>query len=281
MINAEKTDKEGYNDLYKDNLSGLDNIRTCDDYIREYESTRIGPYYKSGNTKGYVRGLAISQLFDDIKSKKQHFDDITILDAGFGQGELSVYLACLGFNVIGIDISAEAKDCAQKLASNVGVSAKCDFHAESLEKTTLKDSSVDYVIGHASLHHFIKYDGVPIEFKRVMKKGAKGYFADSFGENRLYHIFHNKEKMKRLGDVILTKQLIESYFEGFNVLIKPTDWFVMLDKLFLKIVPAPFKKTARYLSRVYNFFDRKIENSSRLFLFLSGSVVTQITYLDD
>ena len=200
-----------------------------------------------------------------------------ILDAGSGQGELSVYLACLGFNVIGVDISSEAKACGEHLASSVGVENNCSFHVESLENISIGDSSVDYVIGHASLHHFIKYNGVPRELKRVLKKGGKGYFADAFGENKLYHIFHDKEKMERLGDVTLTKELIELYFSDFDVKIIPTDWFVMLDKLYQKLLPNSFMPLIKTLSYSHNWIDRKIPTSSRISLFLSGSVLTEIT----
>jgi len=277
LVYAEKTDRAGYDDHYKDNLSGLDGSRTRDEYIKAYGSTRIGPYYHSGNTKGYVRGEAIRRLLDAIESSGQKEEELTILDAGFGQGELSVYLGCLGLNVIGVDISSEAKECAEYLAGKVGVSDKCDFRAESLENTSIKESSVDYVIGHASLHHFIKYEGVPDELRRVMKNGAKGFFADSFGENRLYHLFHDKEKMQRLGDVTLTKNLIESYFKGFSPKIIPTDWFVMLDKLYLKIFPRAFYGFARQLSRLNNWLDRCIKGNSRIALKLSGAVITEIT----
>ena len=146
---------------------------------------------------------------------------LTILDAGCGLGELSVYLACKGFSVVGIDISAEACKSAMELSQRIGVSENCAFLDESLEELSLADSSIDFIIGHAALHHFIKYD-VPKEFYRIMKEGAKGFFADSFGENPVYHLFHDKEKMERLGDVILSKKLIESYFSSFKVRIIPT-----------------------------------------------------------
>ena len=69
----------------------------------------------------------------------------------------------------------------RRTPKKVGVSDKCDFRAESLEKISINDSSINYIIGHASLHHFIKYEAVPNEFRRVMKNEAKGFFADSFG----------------------------------------------------------------------------------------------------
>ena len=276
-VDAERTDRAGYNDHYKENLSDLCDISSPEDYIRIYRETRIGPYYKSGNTKGYVRGLALNKLIADADRLVRPREDIEILDAGSGQGELSIYLACLGFNVVSVDISSEAKACGEYLASQVGVSNNCDFHDESLDKISVDDSSIDFVIGHASLHHFIKYEGVPGEFRRVLRDGGRGYFADSFGENRFYHLFHNKEQMRRLGDVTLTKNLIESYFRDFDLKITPTDWFIMLDKLYIKFLPRSWNPLVRNISRVNNWLDRKLPNESRFSLFLSGSVFTEIT----
>ncbi len=279
MVNVsnKKTDRVGYDEEYQGNFSDLCNIKSIPEYVDAYQSSNIDPYYKSKNTKGYVRGEAINNLISNADRQGYPHDKILILDAGSGQGELSVYLACLGFNVIGIDISNEAKACGEHLASSIGVQDNCSFHAESLEKTSLNDSSVDYIIGHASLYHFIKYDDVPHEFNRILKRRGKGYFADAFGENKLYHIFHDKEKMERLGDVTLTKKLIESYFSDFDVSITPTDWFVMLDKLYMKLLPNSFMPLIKKLSYFHNFIDRKIPASSRLSLFLSGSVLTEIT----
>lgn len=276
-IKVEKTDRAGYDDLYKENLSNLSKITDCEMYKRTYEQARIGPYFSSGNTKGYVRGEAINRLITAADQLEIPRQEITVLDAGSGQGELSVYLACLGFNVIGVDISTEAKACGESLAAKVGIEERCNFLAESLEHLSVKDSSVHFVIGHASLHHFIKYEGVPDELQRILKDGGKGYFADAFGENKIYHLFHDKEKMRRLGDVTLTKKLIESYFEGFDLVITPTDWFVMLDKLFLKVFPKNWNPLIRKISRINNWIDRRIPASSRIALFLSGSVLTEIS----
>lgn len=280
QVNNEKTDRAGYNDYYNENLSDLAKLDDCDNYIKQYESTRIGPFFKSGHSKGYVRGEAVRRLLAHADQSGQPRSDITILDAGSGQGELSVYLACKGFNVIGIDISSEAKACADHLASKVGADNRCTFYAESLEDIPVEDASIDYVIGHASLHHFIKYDKVPSQFLRVMKDNAKGYFSDSFGENKIYHIFHNKEKMDRLGDVTLTRNLIESYFSNFELRLTPTDWFVMLDKIYIKILPSAFAPIIKKLSALHFWLDRLIPETSRISLFLSGAVLTEIQKID-
>lgn len=114
-----------------------------------------------------------------------------------------------------------------------------------------RDESVNFVIGHVSLHHLIKYEGVAKELGRVITPTGVMFFADSFGENKVYHLFHDKEEMERLGDVILTKPLIESFFSGFSVCLHPTDWFVMLDKLLLKIIPNCMNKLVRFLSFIW------------------------------
>lgn len=275
-VSADKTDRAGYDEHYKGNPSALNALTDCESYIREYESTRIAPFYAGGHTKGYVRGEAIRRLRSAADQLGARRSDIHVLDAGSGQGELSVYLAAIGFNVVGVDISTEAKACGDALAAKAGVADRCRFLAESLEKISVAADSIDFVIGHASLHHFIKYEGVPGELRRVMKPGARGFFADAFGENRLFSIFHDKEKMQRLGDVSLNKDLVENYFSDFEVRITPTDWFVMLDKLYQKFLPGALMPVARKLSRLHFWLDRRISTASRFALRLSGSVLTEI-----
>ena len=247
-------DQAGHDELYRGRLSDLAVCTSPDDFVAAFRASRIAPFHCGGPTKGYVRGLAVSRLLAAADqsgaqtAEASHRHTLTVLDAGSGQGELSVFLAASGFNVIGIDISAEAQRNSQILAERVGVLDRCCFKAESLESTSLPTDSIDFIIGIASLHHFIKYPRVPTEFRRIMKTGAKGFFADSFGENPVYRIFHNRDLMKRLGDVVLTKDLINSYFETLAPLITPTDWLVMLDKLYLRLVPGA-ARAWRELSR--------------------------------
>ncbi len=276
-VTNKKTDRASYDKVYAGSTSNLSRVENISEYIDAYQSSNIGPYYKTGNTKGFVRGESIKYLIASAESRDIPRNDICVLDAGSGRGELSVYLACLGFNVTGVDISSEAKACGENLASSVGVENNCKFLAESLENITIEDSSIDYVIGHASLHHFIKYSGVPHEFKRVLKREGKGYFADAFGENKLYHIFHDKEKMERLGDVTLTKNLLEDYFSDFKLNITPTDWFTMLDKLYLKVLPKTYSSIVKNISALHYWLDRKIPAKTRMSLFFSGAVLTEIT----
>lgn len=267
-------DQRGYDQEYKHQRihQGLDRQQ----YAARYEEA-LRPFYLHGPPKGYLRGLAVRRLFDAVQACGREPGAVTVLDAGCGPGELSVYLACKGYNVVGVDISREGCIKARMLAANVGVAGNCRFHAESLEAMSVPASSIDFIVGHAALHHFIKYEGVPHEFARVLKTGGKGFFTDAFGENPLYHLFYDREKMKRLGDVVLTRRLILEYFKEWEVELLPTDWVVMLDKVYIRLLPGYARPVVRRLSRVHFWIDRRIPTSSSLALFLSGAVLTTIS----
>ena len=207
-----KTDKAGYNAHYKG--QELTSAGTKDEFLQGFKDEKLTPFFQGGHTKGYVLGLATKSLMEAIDTTGKQASDVTILDAGSGSGKLSAYLACQGYNVVGVDISEEGCAIAEGLAKSLDASKRCSFRAESLESIGLSDSCIDFVIGHASLHHFVKYEGVASELYRLLKPGGQGFFADSFSENKLYHVFHDKEKMERLGDVSLTRTLHNGLFRS-------------------------------------------------------------------
>jgi 2-polyprenyl-3-methyl-5-hydroxy-6-metoxy-1,4-benzoquinol methylase len=276
MLQPPRVDKEAYDTFYVDHLSALADTRSPADYAERYRGERIVPFYAGGTTKGFVRGLATRMLIEEADRLGRPRSEIRVLDAGCGAGELSVYLAAGGFQVSAVDLSTSGCAMGSELARRVGVADRCTFKVESLGELSLPGEHIDFVIGHGALHHFIKYREIPGEFKRVMKPGARGFFADGFGENRAYHLFHDKQRMARLGDVILNRDLVRRYFEGFEVELIPTDWFVMLDKLYARVCPSSLEPALRRVSRVHFALDRLVPSRSSAALFLSGAVVVRI-----
>lgn len=270
-----RVDREGHNALYAGATTGLEACRSADEYVRAFTGMHLSPFYAGGTTKGYVRGLAVRRLMESVEAAGRVPADVRVLDAGCGQGTLTTYLACRGFQVVSVDVSEVACAATTALAERMGVGERVSVRAESLELLSLPDASADFIVGHAALHHFIKYPGVPAEFERVLKPGGQAFFADAFGENRAYHVFHNREQMERLGDVILTRRLICEYFNRFRVTLVPTDWFVMLDKLYLRLLPRSAEPLVRALSRVHFALDRLIPNTG-VTLFLAGAVMTVV-----
>lgn len=160
-----KNDKQGYEKEYKDQLSKLIECSNIQEYVENFKK-QLQPFYLGGVTKGYVRGLAVKKIIQDCQSRGLSPEKITILDCGSGLGELSVYLSALGFNVIGVEISEEGVRAGEKLAKKFKLT-NCRFVATSLEEIPLEDSSIDFLIGHAALHHFIKYKKIPDEFREL------------------------------------------------------------------------------------------------------------------
>jgi len=273
-------EKDAHDIFYQGGNDLLNAANTAKAYLQWYRSLYLSPFHQGGITKGYVRNQAVEGLLQAVAQSGKNCDQVRVLDAGCGQGGLAVYLACLGFQVIAVDLSDVACSDGRSLAKKLAVDDHCTFHATSLADIPEKDQSVDHIIGHASLHHFIKYQEIPAELARISKPNSEGFFADSYGENPIYHLFHNKEQMTRLGDVSLTKPMVDEYFSPlFTVQMIPMDWFAMLDKLWLKILPRSAIGSARTMAKIHYQLDRCIPASSRTTLRLAGSAMTHIKRL--
>ena len=236
-----------------------------EDYVVEFESRFLRPFCESGTMfDGEELALAISHVLKPgIKN---------VVDAGSGRGTLSVYLACKGLNVVGVEISEEGVRLGNELANQVGV--QCKFVAASLDNTGEPDNHFDAVIGRHSLHHLIKYEAIPAELRRITKDDAIAVFVDPFGENFFRRPFQNRKLMEELGDTLLTKPDIERYFEGNSVHLQPSAWFTKLDKLFVRALGRKNPWVHR-LAPIWHKIDQLIP-TNRATLWLSGIVVTKV-----
>jgi SAM-dependent methyltransferase len=70
------------------------------------------------------------------------------LDLACGRGAASVWLAGLGLEVIGVDISKVALDHARRLAASFGVSGRCQFRRADLDLGLPSSPPAEVVLCH-------------------------------------------------------------------------------------------------------------------------------------
>lgn len=114
-------------------------------------------------------------LFDQLL-RQRITTDMTVLDAGCGNGRNLVYLLRQGCRTYGVDASVRAVACTRELASRLSPDTPPDrFRTESLEAMSFDDGIFDAVICSAVLHfaegrdHF---DRMVDEMWRVLAPGG-------------------------------------------------------------------------------------------------------------
>ena len=101
----------------------------------------------------------------------------TVVDYGCGLGDNSVLLAELGANVIGVDISPDLIEMAEKRLALHNLSDKAEFRVASAHSLPFEDESVDVVFGMAILHH-LDLNNSSEETFRILKKGGRAIFME-------------------------------------------------------------------------------------------------------
>ncbi|HTA19154.1 MAG TPA: class I SAM-dependent methyltransferase, partial [Polyangia bacterium] len=91
-----------------------------------------------------VENQHILQQFGDVRGKR-------ILDYGCGACEGGVYLAKLGADVVGVDVSQTMLETAQRLAAFHGVSI--ETRRVTSEAIPADDREFDLIYGNGVLHH--------------------------------------------------------------------------------------------------------------------------------
>jgi tellurite methyltransferase len=114
-------------------------------------------------------------LFDQLL-KGRFIEGMAVLDAGMGGGRNIIYLMRSGFNVFGVDESAESVETVRRLADRVAPHLSTgNFRTERVEAMSFDDASFDWVISSAVLHfardeeHFQQ---MLLEMWRVLKPGG-------------------------------------------------------------------------------------------------------------
>lgn len=100
-----------------------------------------------------------------------------ILEAGTGTGNLLVWFAMNGAEVVGNDVSAGVMEVARKRASMNGVLGEVDFVHQPIESLDHPDGSFDVVFGNVVAHHF-DVGRAGRNIYRLLKPGGAAVFSE-------------------------------------------------------------------------------------------------------
>lgn len=98
-------------------------------------------------------------------------NDKKILDIGAGTGFLSIMLAEMGYEVVGLDLSEEMMERAKKKAMGQGV--KVEFKLGDAENLPFETGSFDALVNRAVLWTLPDPKKAIAEWRRVLKPGGK------------------------------------------------------------------------------------------------------------
>lgn len=142
-------------------LSGQESKQIA--YFSRAENVTTAGYRLEEWQKSFIRRFL--ENFPKVKGK-------VVLDAGVGQGYMTIELAKMGTRVLACDLSVLALLRLQKVAKKLGVLKNIIFIACSLEKLPIKSGVVDSVISNAVLEHVAGEEKALSELCRVAKKTA-------------------------------------------------------------------------------------------------------------
>lgn len=94
-----------------------------------------------------------------------------LVDVGCGSGELSLELAAMVGQLLGVDADRAAVSEARTRATSLGVS-NADFRVGNIYSLDLPDGHADVVFGHSVLEALDRPDEALVEMKRVLGPGG-------------------------------------------------------------------------------------------------------------
>lgn len=134
---------------------------------------------------------ALMDMAGDIRGR-------TVLDAGCGQGDLTLRLLQRGARVIALDLSPGMVGLVRRRSARFGyVRPLVESVVAPLERTGLATGSVDLAVGRFVLHHTALTE-VAAELHRVLRPDGRGMFIENSGANPLLN-FSRDHLTGRLG----------------------------------------------------------------------------------
>jgi len=172
-----------------------------------------------------------------------------ILDFACGNGENGIFAASCGAECVGIDISPEGVENANRNAAKMNVAGRCKFLVMDGENMSFEDNYFDLGVEYGALHH-VELDKALSELARVLKPGGEMICVEALRHNPLIHWYRRRTPHLRTEwevDHILgveSLDIMRKHFGAVNVK------FFHLTSLAL----VPFRKAGLF-PRLLRFFD--------------------------
>ena len=180
-------------------------------------------FFDKFETKGYdvftERGY--KRILKEFQKLVEPLPGEIVVDFGCGTGAFTDKLKKFNLICHGIDISPKCVEYARKKFPNI------KFIAGDIEKTNLKNNSVDIVIFSGVLHHFQDFSATVKEAHRVLKKRGRIFSYDPNKKNPIMWIYRDErspihsKKGKTKNERLLTAEEIRKVFDnvGFHKVV--------------------------------------------------------------
>jgi len=188
-------------------------------------------------------------LLKEFKGKK-------VLDYGCGDGNISVFLAKNGIDIVGIDIADIRIKNSKKLAVKEGMGDRTSFFVMDAEKTTFPDNYFDGILCTGVLHH-LDIEKAFKEIARILKPDGSIICNEPLAYNPIFQLYRR-----------LTPHL-RSEWEMHHILSKKDikegeKYFRKVEKRFFhlfSLLAVPFRN-----SKLFNFVLWPLEKIDLLIL---------------
>ena len=214
--------------------------------IKERWNFNKNIYAITKESENFIHNLILKSVRNKGKAR--------ILDYGCGQGFLSLKLTKKGFNVIGIDLSAECiKTCKKNTKENKVKNAK--FYVMDCEKTKFQKDYFDMILCHSILHH-LNIEKAFQELRRILKPSGKIVCLEPLAHNQFIQLYRKltpnlRTKWEKAH--ILTLKNINTAKKYFD--IKEMKYFHLFSIL---AIPLANTKIFKPLLAFFNRLDRKM-----------------------
>lgn len=202
-INQIKAAEQAWHDSwYQDNAQSEFPDR-AEDFRERFRRVQLEAFCDGGWAYWGDARAEMVRMLGDVRG-------LSVLDYGCGCGQLGIYLAMLGAQVSGFDLSSQGIEIAKWAARKYHLD--CSFRAMDAEELDYPAHSFDLIVGFGVLHHVVKYPQSAYQLARVLKPRGRAVFHETLWDNPLINFARRWTTADDdAGDAHLTEQAIYEF----------------------------------------------------------------------